>query len=93
MCVDRAGPCLVLVTILHSSDPQCYDMLESTYKFYLSFENAICPDYVTEKIFQNSGSRHSPGPVVYGGADYCQHAPPHLYIDARKFKPKDLAGF
>jgi alpha-1,3-fucosyltransferase len=36
---------------------------------------------------------HDIVPVVYGGADYCQHAPPHSYIDARKFKPKDLAGF
>ncbi|EFX76409.1 hypothetical protein DAPPUDRAFT_248910 [Daphnia pulex] len=31
--------------------------------------------------------------VVYGGAEYIQHAPPHSYIDARKFKPTDLAGF
>jgi alpha-1,3-fucosyltransferase len=66
-------------------------MLESTYKFYLSFENTVCPDYVTEKLFKILA--HDVVPVVYGGADYTQQAPPISYIDARKFKPKDLAGF
>ena len=92
--VDIYGNCGYLSCAkhqLHSSDLQCYDMLESTYKFYLSFENALCPDYVTEKFFKIMG--HDLVPVVYGGADYTQHAPPHSYIDARKFKPKELAAY
>jgi alpha-1,3-fucosyltransferase len=32
-------------------------------------------------------------PIVYGGVDYTQHVPPHSYIDARKFKPKELAAY
>lgn len=50
------------------STPECYDMLESNYKFYLSFENSVCPDYVTEKFF-HAMSRYII-PVVYGGANY-----------------------
>ncbi|EFX82063.1 hypothetical protein DAPPUDRAFT_49176 [Daphnia pulex] len=92
--VDIYGRCGNLSCAKHSlyhSDPKCYDMIESTYKFYLSFENAICPDYVTEKFFKIMG--HHIVPVVYGGADYSQYAPPHSYINAREFKPKELAAY
>jgi alpha-1,3-fucosyltransferase len=77
--------------VLHSSDPQCYDMLQSDYKFYLSFENSLCKDYVTEKFFKVMD--HDIVPIVYGAADYARHAPPHSYIHAGKFKPKELADY
>jgi alpha-1,3-fucosyltransferase len=73
------------------SEPRCNKAIESTYKFYLSFENSICKDYVTEKFFKILDLYMVP--IVYGGADYSQHAPPHSYIDARKFKPKELAAY
>ena len=72
-----------------SSD--CYDMVESKYKFYLSFENAICRDYVTEKFFEALGRNIVP--IVYGGIDYNHIAPPHSFIDARQYKPKELAEY
>ncbi|EFX62482.1 hypothetical protein DAPPUDRAFT_336888 [Daphnia pulex] len=73
------------------SEPHCNKVIESTYKFYLSFENSFCKDYVTEKFFKILDLYMIP--IVYGGADYTQHAPPHSYIDARKFKPKELAAY
>ncbi|XP_046456185.1 alpha-(1,3)-fucosyltransferase C-like [Daphnia pulex] len=77
---------------LLTSTPECYNMLESNYKFYLSFENAICQDYVTEKFFHIMSLRDIV-PVVYGGADYAQLAPEHSYIDALHFEPKKLAAY
>jgi len=85
--VDVYGDCGELQckkTAKSHSSPECYDMIESTYKFYLSFENSICTDYVTEMFFRIA-QLDSVVPVVYGGADYSRIAPPHSYIDARKF--------
>lgn len=62
----------------------CYEMLDRSYKFYLSFENSFCDDYVTEKLF--SILELDVVPVVFGGADYSLFAPPLSFIDARNFK-------
>jgi hypothetical protein len=42
-----------------------YQKVLRKYKFYLSFENALCQDYITEKLFLAvfAGAR----PIVYGG--------------------------
>lgn len=69
----------------------CYDLIESTYKFYLAFENSICEDYVTEKFFEMMGRRIVP--VVMGGADYASIAPSHSYINALDYSPKELAEY
>ena len=75
---------------LFMHDSKCFDMIEANYMFYLSFENSICHDYVTEKFFETLS--HYIVPVVYGGADYSTIAPPNSYIDARNFSdPQDLA--
>jgi len=66
-------------------------MLEEKYKFYLSFENSICVDYVTEKFFMIL--KYNMVPVVYGGAKYNEIAPPHSYINALDFTPEKLAQY
>ena len=73
------------------NDDVCYDMIEQTYKFYLSFENSICKEYVTEKFF-NAIARNIV-PIVLGGADYASIAPRHSYINALDFRPQQLAEY
>ena len=58
-------------------------MLNRKYKFYLSFENSICEDYVTEKVWKILQLHVVP--IVLGGADYKDILPPHSYIDVRDF--------
>lgn len=93
--VDIYGRCGNLSCSLNSthwlSDPSCYDMLEAKYKFYLSFENSICRDYVTEKFFEIMNRNIVP--VVLGGASYNQIAPSHSYINAQEFTPEQLANY
>ncbi|XP_076313839.1 alpha-(1,3)-fucosyltransferase C-like [Tachypleus tridentatus] len=71
---------------------ECYERLAQRYKFYLSFENSICKDYATEKLFMalNVGLI----PVVFGGANYSSFLPPNSYIDALNFSsPSNLANY
>ena len=65
----------------------------SEYKFTLAFENAIAPDYVTEKFFDPlvAGSV----PIYLGAPNIKEFAPgEHCYIDTSDFtSPKHLAKF
>ena len=71
---------------------RCFKMFEETYKFYISFENAACTDYVTEKL--RWPLVHPILPIVMGGVDYAKVAPPNSVIDVRNYKsPKHLAEY
>lgn len=85
--VDIFGQCENLTSFNDNNNRT----LEIGYKFHLSFEDALCPHYVTRRFFQILDSDSVP--VVFGGADYSQHAPLYSYIDARRFKPKELADY
>ena len=86
--VDIYGKC---GTKTCTDRPTCYRMLSADYKFYLSFENSLCRDYVTEKFFNILA--HDVVPVVYGGANYSAFISPDAFIDARQFKSaRDLAN-
>ncbi|KAK4008548.1 hypothetical protein OUZ56_013684 [Daphnia magna] len=69
----------------------CYNLIEKSYEFYLSFENSICEEYVTEKFFEMMNRNIVP--VVLGGADYAAIAPPHSYINALDYTPRQLAEY
>ncbi|XP_063887950.1 alpha-(1,3)-fucosyltransferase C-like [Scylla paramamosain] len=80
--VDIYGKCGKLSCPRERTE-ECYDMLSNHYKFYLSFENSLCKDYVTEKLF--SVLRHDVVPVVLGGANYTSITPPHSIINVKDF--------
>ena len=77
------------------NNSECWEMVEKNYYFYLSFENSICNDYVTEKFF--NAMKRTIIPIVFGGTDYhgSAGAPPHSHINAFKdYKnPKHLAQY
>ena len=63
------------------------------YKFYLAFENSLCGEYITEKLWRS----YDQGvlPVVYGAMEtYARVLPPHSYIDVSHYaSPKQLADY
>uniref|UniRef100_A0A182KFG3 Fucosyltransferase n=1 Tax=Anopheles christyi TaxID=43041 RepID=A0A182KFG3_9DIPT len=67
--------------------PECSQMLDTVYWFYLSFENSLCVDYVTEKLY--NALAHNIVPVVFGGADYNRFMPPGSYIDVQQYRTVD----
>ena len=69
------------------------DNLLSTYKFYLAFENSLCGEYITEKVWRTL--KLGIVPVVYGALDtYKAVLPPHSYIDVTHYdSPKSLAEY
>lgn len=67
---------------------QCVNL--DHYWFYFSFENSLCADYVTEKVYSRIYQKAVV--VVFNGADMNNFLPPHSYIDANSFKtPQELA--
>ena len=72
----------------------CYrKLLQKKYKFYLSFENSFCQDYVTEKLYNIYPSLDIV-PVVLGAGDYDSLLPTGTYIDVRDFSsPAQLAHY
>ncbi|XP_068619657.1 glycoprotein 3-alpha-L-fucosyltransferase A [Battus philenor] len=77
------------------TDPNCLEMLNNDYKFYLAFENSNCRDYITEKFFVN-GLQHNVLPIVMGArpVEYAAVAPHNSYIHVEEFAgPEELATY
>lgn len=81
--VDVYGRCGLKKCSRNEKD-KCDKMLNSTYKFYFSFENSLCIDYVTEKLFY--AMENNIIPVVFNGADMENFVPPKSVINVNDFK-------
>ncbi|XP_076447031.1 alpha-(1,3)-fucosyltransferase C-like isoform X2 [Babylonia areolata] len=73
---------------------ECLQMLTQKYFFYLSFESALCKDYVTDKFLHMFLEDIHVVPVVMGGAEYRSFFAEGTYIDVSWFpSPKQLGEF
>jgi alpha-1,3-fucosyltransferase len=71
----------------------CEQLLTTTYKFYLSFENSLCQDYVSEKLYK--ALQQYTIPLVFNGLkDKTLFAPPKSVIDVDEFDTvEDLVNY
>ena len=77
--VDIYGKCGNL-----SCTANCDQLLTTTYKFYLSFENSLCQEYVTEKFYRALNQMIVP--IIFNGAkDKKMYGPPKSFIDVNEF--------
>lgn len=90
--VDIYGQCGTM-RCSRSNSELCHEMLERDYKFYLSLENTLCEDYVTEKFFDQM--RYHIIPIVFDlHGHHKRIAPPHSYINAADYKSiRELADY
>ncbi|XP_060084152.1 alpha-(1,3)-fucosyltransferase C-like [Ylistrum balloti] len=69
----------------------CFDVLDSRYKFYISFENSLCDDYNTEKS-HHLVLQHNIIPIIRDASNHSLFHPPKSYLDTKDFKTvKSLA--
>lgn len=89
--VDTYGSCGLGTCPFNKTD-RCIENFSNQYYFFLAFENAICDDYITEKLFRTL--QYDMIPIVFGGGDYLSVAPPNSFINALEFQsPKHLASY
>ncbi|CAA91285.2 Alpha-(1,3)-fucosyltransferase fut-1 [Caenorhabditis elegans] len=66
-------------------DSKCDTMLDTDYHFYVTFENSICEDYVTEKLWK-SGYQNTIIPLVLKRKLVEPFVPPNSFIAIDDFK-------
>ena len=71
----------------------CWGYINERYKFYLAFENSLCVDYVTEKLYRTL-YHGKMIPVLLGGANYSALLPEKSFIDVADFNsPRELSRY
>ncbi|CAL1530045.1 unnamed protein product [Lymnaea stagnalis] len=92
--IDIYGRCGRPTNCSRAEYGPCMVQLLSQYKFYIAFENSICDDYMSEKLFKLFVPNNHIIPVVRGGADVDTLLPNNTFVNADWFKTaKDLALF
>ena len=82
--IDVYGRCGKLKNCTKEEGKRCFQRIADDYKFYLSFENSVCEDYMSEKVF--TWYNYDIISVVRGGRSYNQILPMNSYINTDTFK-------
>ncbi|KAH9491733.1 hypothetical protein Btru_045677 [Bulinus truncatus] len=73
-----------------ASDKECLHNINVKYKFFLSFENSFCKDYITEKYYRYLNSDMIV--IARGYNKYSRLVPSEIFLNTANFKsPKELA--
>ncbi|KAH9491735.1 hypothetical protein Btru_045681 [Bulinus truncatus] len=73
-----------------ASDNECLHKINIKYKFYLGFENNLCKDYITEKLYRYLNSDMIV--IARGYNTYSRLVPSEIFLNTANFKsPKELA--
>lgn len=76
----------------NGTNGDCKVIIGQKFKFFLSFENSLCKDYITEKFFIML--RHNIIPIVLGAGPYDKYVPKSGYINVLDYKsPKALTDY
>ena len=89
--VDVYGRCGKLKNCTKEEGKLCFQKIANDYKFYLSFENSVCEDYMTEKVFTWFGLNIIN--IVRGARSYNKILPSKTYINTDSFKTVEQLGF
>ncbi|XP_052078364.1 alpha-(1,3)-fucosyltransferase C-like [Mytilus californianus] len=72
----------------------CKSYISQNYKFYLSFENSLCNNYVSEKVYDIFEDDNMMLPVIRGAPNIASVLPDGTFITTSNFtSPKQLAAF
>lgn len=91
--IDTFGPCgKKKCGVRTPAMNECLKNVSRDYKFYFSFENNICMDYSTEKVFNLYEYNLSIIPVVNGPSQASEYLPKGTFISALDYtSPETLA--
>ncbi|KAM3718459.1 Alpha-(1,3)-fucosyltransferase fut-1 [Dirofilaria immitis] len=91
LTVDIFGSCGDLYCA--DSNASCEKQLDNVYYFYLAFENSICDDYITEKLWKH-GYGHDVIPIILKRSIVERYVPPYSFIAVDDFTTvHDLADY
>ena len=93
--VDIYGKCTDNVPCRGRDYLRCFQTLHSKYHFYLSFENSLCKDYITEKFWKVLKGDGHYIPVAVGGLsldDYEAVAPKDSFLHVYNFSSVENLG-